>query len=384
MTRALVAAIRGRPVFAENGEVDQLQPDSLEDLVEATEEEDKDLTPKELAKLCRRKFDAVIDWVEQGANQRVGDWMNELAKETKGISAKSSKGKSRSKKRGRSQTRSATAKRARTHRAAKDKQSNARFDESDADEEEEEESQDELQDSPSAGRDIKPLPASSPAAALSRSSSSSDYSVMSSLVSGGAGKARHVSGQSTTTSTTSYPAGVNATSTFAAHKGHPQHDYWTPTGRPVSSGSSAGGLPAYAYAHPHAHAHAQQPTFSHPWVQQYLEQQRAENAAIMAAPPQPTPYHSHATSSSRRERSVKKLSARAAIDVASRTNSNVFVPPTTAAAAVGANWGLPSSAALLSASSSQGSNSSGGSGGGYRSPGVIAVPDWGSWAPPRR
>ncbi|PWN27135.1 hypothetical protein BDZ90DRAFT_260801 [Jaminaea rosea] len=338
LTRAIVAAIQGRPILpttkseaGEGDEVDQIrqeqQPDRLEDLIDPADDVEKGLNPTQLAELCRHEFEQVIDWVEQGANQRVGDWMERLAEETKGV-AVAKKGKGKSKKRAREEAQrkalAAAPKRARTSRAAQDK---VRIRESDADDD----SEDELPASPLAGKSTKGLPR----VTGTQGCTSSDYSAMSS---------RNVSGGSISTAPTSLSASATLPET---HKGNA-------ASRPSSSGSSlAFSTDADGQAAPSA--------LSHPWVQQYLEQQRAENAATMAAPPSPSNIRTATPSA--RDRPVRKLPARAAAATSAMasSSSNVFVPPTTAAAAVGANWGLPPT--------------SSGSG---RSPGVITIPEW-SW-----
>lgn len=77
--RAIVAAIQGRsckryPDTEENEEVEE----RLEELILATEELDRHLTKDELADLCRREFSKIVQWAQQGASQRVGDWMDSL------------------------------------------------------------------------------------------------------------------------------------------------------------------------------------------------------------------------------------------------------------------------------------------------------------------
>lgn len=82
--RAIVAAIQGKNLDWSDSEVKREDfEDSLEELVEAHDVKDRQLTKTELAELCRSEFLKVTEWIEQGSKEKVGDWMDKVVSEAR-------------------------------------------------------------------------------------------------------------------------------------------------------------------------------------------------------------------------------------------------------------------------------------------------------------
>ncbi|CAO1632494.1 unnamed protein product [Jaminaea pallidilutea] len=331
--RAIVAAIRGRSPPPNTSGADR--PDEietrLEELVVAKEDLDRHLSKHELAELCRREFQKVIDWIQQGPGQKVGDWMDEIAAEAKIISSKKRKcdvdddedeGKAR---KAVSHTRSARRQVAEKEGSS----SSANIEEVEATE-------------PAMSSRQMPTPRrdfSGP--------STCSYSSFSSFVSGNT-----MAGSSTTSLTSFDEQPTHSSCPVTAFDDSPPL---------VSIGSSGEPSPSASYESPPALT-----PDAEAFVRRYLEEQRAQNAESMAASaPRTTRSHSPPPP----ERLIRKLPARG-VAQAQYSEGNVFRPPVTAQAATGANWGLPATPASIRSTntSRQASHSS-------------DTPDYGGWLP---
>lgn len=302
-----MAAIRGHqpPKTSVVDRLDEIET-RLEELVVAKEDLDRHLSKHELAELCRREFQKVIDWIQQGPGQKVGDWMDEIAAEAKTISSKKRKCVDDDKDHGQARKVVRDTRSARRQVAQDEGSSTANIEEVEYTE----------HDTPSRR-------AAPPRRDFSGPSTCS-YSSFSSFVSG------NTMANSSTTSLTSFDEG-------ATHPSCPvtAFDESPPL---VATGSSGESSRSASYESPPALT-----PDAEAFVRRYLEEQRAQNAESMAASaPHPARLHSPPAP----ERLIRKLPARG-VAQAQYSEGNIFRPPVTAQAATGANWGLPATPASI-------------------------------------
>lgn len=306
-----MAALQGKVLECSQSDVKKEDTeDSLERLVEAHDIKDRDLTKTELAELCKAEFLKVTEWIEQGAKEKVGDWMDKVVSEAKATLKR--------KKQDRRAARKVLAERHRGRAAAAPR---------DVEMSESEDDSVEYGRPAQAWLGLRPIRHIPQQRSVSGASSSS--SCLSSVVSGRLGCPSGSSSSAATSFDSTYERGTSPGRCATAFKTESADQYFQQMqvndgwpGIEVCPPSPTGGLSRLPPFAPQQQQRAEQAHLAYNEQQASTAYSRPPASSNWAAPP-----------------GAETLK----YDQQSNDSETFFMPSVTAAAALGNNWGMPAS-----------------------------------------